>query len=205
MGDRCQSPIVAARTRPDPRSQRRAADVFDRRGFEGSGGACATLWRRDRAVGTVKGDRCQRVERGHGGRAGREGSGKAGRRADLHIGNHGHAKRRDAHPRKPAHQCKNHGAFPPDAAERQDLCRAADLAHCRHFPADHDPDGRRHGAPGQQIRSRGAGQGDCRGGDHHPQRRARDLSAPARIQGGGGPRAARSRIATADRGGRCAA
>ena len=41
-------------------------------------------------------------------------------------------------------------ALPPDGAERQGLC-AADLAHRRHFPADHDPDGRCDRAPGQQY------------------------------------------------------
>jgi long-chain acyl-CoA synthetase len=59
---------------------------------------------------------------------------------------------------------KDHGAFPKDGRQRQGLCRAADLAYRRHLASDHDPDGRRHGPPGQQIRSRGTRQGDRRGG-----------------------------------------
>ena len=51
---------------------------------------------------------------------------------------------------------KDHRPLSPDGAGRQDLCGVADLAYCRHFAADHDPDGRRHGAAGQQIRSRRA-------------------------------------------------
>ena len=54
--------LSGARIGPDPRSQRRAANVFYFRGFEGSGRSCAALWRGDMATRDSNGDRCRPIE-----------------------------------------------------------------------------------------------------------------------------------------------
>ena len=64
---------VAARTRPDPRSQRRAADVLHGRRFEGSRRTCAALWRaRSGMSGRSAASACPRLNEATRRRAGRE-------------------------------------------------------------------------------------------------------------------------------------
>ena len=99
LGNRRQSAAVAARARPDPRSQRRAADVLHTRPSPrkprpmrrvatrrvGQSGRCrrsASRRLNERAI-------AEPVE---------QDAAKAGRGADLHVGHHRHAKGRDADP-----------------------------------------------------------------------------------------------------------
>ena len=63
LGDRRQSAVVAARTRPDPRSQRRAADVLHLSRFEGSCGPRVALRRGEPATRPFAVDRRDGAER----------------------------------------------------------------------------------------------------------------------------------------------
>ena len=152
-----------------------------------AGGRCprVALWReRVQDVGPLSASACPRSTRIPR-RAGRGGGARAGRGTDLHFGHNRHAERRHADPSKIC-------CSAPRRPRHLRSMTPADVQYCV-LPISHIVGisllimTLMVGATVRlvsQIRSGGAGEGDGRGGHHHPQRRARDLSAPARVQGG---------------------